>query len=97
MNDHALSNVVREALLQLEADGHIVIVSTTIGPILDAIANKVADVVPRTDLSLRELSATRLLINQAIHDTRFFDWEMPTLTGLTIEEFSIVARKLPRV
>jgi len=43
------------------------------------------------------LSATRLLINQVIHDTRFFDWETPTLTGLTIEEFSIVAGKLPRV
>ncbi|MRH98137.1 hypothetical protein GH784_23030 [Agrobacterium sp. CNPSo 675] len=52
MNDHALSNVVREALLQLEADGHIVIVSTTIGPIVDAIVNKVADVFPRTDLSI---------------------------------------------
>ncbi|MNL49307.1 hypothetical protein D3C87_1722330 [compost metagenome] len=27
---------------------------------------------------------------------QFFDWEMPTLTGLTAEEFGTVAGKLPR-
>ncbi|MFK0275017.1 hypothetical protein ACIQUG_15135 [Ensifer sp. NPDC090286] len=96
MDDPVLRNAVREALLQLETDGHIVIVSTTLGPIVEAVANKVADVVPNTELSLRELYATRQLINLAIHDNRFFDWEMPTLTGLTAEEFRIVANKLPR-
>lgn len=96
MDDPLLRNAVREALLQLETDGHIVIVSTTLGPVVDAVANKVADVVPNTELSLRELYATRQLIYQAIQDNRFFDWEMPMLTGLTAEEFRIVADKLPR-
>lgn len=96
MDDPVLRNAVREALLQLENDGHIVIVSTTLGSLVDAVANKVADVVPNTELSLRELCATRQLINHAIHDRRFFDWEMPTLTGLTAEEFRVVADKLPR-
>jgi len=96
MDDPVLRNAVREALLQLETDGHIVIVSTTLGSLVDAVANKVADVVPNTELSLRELYATRQLINHAIHDNRFFDWEMSTLTGLAAEEFRIVADKLPR-
>lgn len=72
MDDPLLRNAVREALLQLETDGHIVIVSTTLGPVVDAVANKVADVVPNTELSLRELYATRQLIYQAIQDNRFF-------------------------
>ncbi|QSZ60062.1 hypothetical protein [Rhizobium sp. ZX09] len=96
MGDTDLRNAVREALLQLETDGHIVIVSTTPGSLVNAIANKVAEVVPHAELSLGELYATRRLIDYAIRDHRFFDWEMPTLTGLTAEEFRIVADKLPR-
>ncbi|NVD41745.1 hypothetical protein HT585_23015 [Ensifer sp. HO-A22] len=96
MDDPVLRNALREALLQLETDGHIVIVSTTLGSMVHAVANKIADVVPHTELSFRELYATRQLINQAIHDNRFFDREMPTLTGLTAEEFRIVADKLLR-
>jgi hypothetical protein len=33
----------------------------------------------------------------AINDKRFFDWEMPTLTGMTAEEFSRLAEKLPNI
>lgn len=91
MDDADLRNAVRVALLQLEADGHIVIVSTPPRSLVNAIANKVAEVVPHTELSLRELYATRLLIDYAIRDHRLFDWEMPTLTGLTAEEFRVVA------
>ncbi|EFO29947.1 hypothetical protein TRICHSKD4_5787 [Roseibium sp. TrichSKD4] len=36
------------------------------------------------------------MILQALSDKRFFDWEMPTLTGLTSEEFKAVANKLPK-
>ncbi len=96
MDDADLRSAVREAFLQLETDGHIVIVSTTPGSLVNAIANKVAEVVPHTELSLREQYATRLLIDYVTRDHRFFDWEMPTLTGLTAEEFRIVADKLPR-
>ena len=41
-------------------------------------------------------SCTPLLIDYAIRDHTSFDWEMPTLTDLTAEEFRIVADKLPR-
>lgn len=58
--------------------------------------SKVAEVVSHAELSLGELYATLLLINYAIHDHKFFDWEMPTLTGLTAEEFGAVSDKLPR-
>lgn len=58
MDDADLRNAVREALLQLETDGHIVIASTTPRSLVNAIANKVAEVVRHTDLSLRELYAT---------------------------------------
>lgn len=42
MDDADLRNAVREALLQLETDGHIVIASTTPRSLVNAIANKVA-------------------------------------------------------
>lgn len=72
MDDADLRNAVREALPQLETHGHIVIVSTAPGSLVTAIANKVAEVVPHTELSLRELYPTRLLIDCAIRDHRFF-------------------------
>jgi hypothetical protein len=61
-------------------------------PSIQLIANRVAEavlaVVPNTSLSLNELSGVRSLIFQAISDKRFFDWEMPTLTGFNADEFA---------
>lgn len=45
MDNADLRNAVCEALLQLETEGHIVIVSTIPVPLLNAIANKVAEVI----------------------------------------------------
>lgn len=55
----------------------------------------ISTILPRTDLTAQELTGVRRLIYQAIADKRFFDWEMPTLTGFTAKEFETIAGKLP--
>jgi hypothetical protein len=38
----------------------------------------------------------RRLVWHAVSNKQFFDWEMPTLTGFTAEQFGEIAEKLPR-
>jgi hypothetical protein len=47
-------------------------------------------------LTSSEMAGLRSLVLHAISDKRFFDWEMPTLTGFSAEEFRQIAEKLPR-
>ena len=96
MRDPLLSKTVATALGELERDGDLVIASPSIEPIADRIAQAALAVVPSTALSHLELLGVRSLILHAISDRRFFDWEMPTLTGFTAAEFERIAEKLPR-
>lgn len=96
MQDKLLSKTIAMALGELERDGDLVITSPSIEPVADRMAQAVLAVVPNTALSHLELLGVRSLVLHAISDKRFFDWEMPTLTGFTAAEFEGIAEKLPR-
>ena len=96
MQDQLLSKTIAMALDELERDGDLVITSPSVEPIADRIAQAALSVVPSTELSHLELLGVRSLILHAVSDKRFFDWEMPTLTGFTAAEFERIAEKLPR-
>jgi hypothetical protein len=95
MRDEALSKIISETLLSLEREDQLVILSSP-----DVLADRIVDdaqlVIPHTGLTQNELFGVRSLILHAIADKHFFDWEMPTLTGFSAEEFDQIARKLPR-
>ena len=95
MEDQQLSRAIAKMLGDLEREGELVITCPSIQLIADRVAEAVLAVVPNTSLSLNELSGVRSLILQAISDKRFFDWEMPTLTGFNADEFEQIAKKLP--
>ena len=96
MTDQQLSRAMTNALGELERDGEIVVTSASIEPLANRLAEAALNVVPSTDLSLDEIVGVRSLILHAISNKQFFDWEMPTLTGFTAEEFERIAGKLPR-
>ncbi|MBY8824980.1 hypothetical protein [Sphingomonas colocasiae] len=96
MQDKLLSKTIAMVLGELERDGDLVITSPSIEPVADRIAQAVLSVVPNTALSHLEMLGVRNLVLHAISDKRFFDWEMPTLTGFTAAEFEGIAEKLPR-
>lgn len=95
MEDNHLSQTIVMALGDLEREGELVDTSSSIERVADRIAEAVLGVVPNTSLSVEELFGVRSLILHAIESKSFFDWEMPTLTGFTAEEFKQIADKLP--
>lgn len=96
MDDEKLSLSIAMELSRLESEGEIVVTCPSVEPLADRIATKVLEIVPNTGLSQIELLGVRSLILHAVSDKKFFDWEMPTLTGFSAEEFSRIAEKLPR-
>lgn len=96
MDDEKLSLSIAMELSRLESEGEIVVTCPSVEPLADRIASKVLEIVPNTGLSQIELLGVRSLILHAVSDKKFFDWEMPTLTGFSAEEFSRIAEKLPR-
>jgi hypothetical protein len=91
-----LMTQIKRALSKLEESGDIVMCTIPNVP-ANAIYNCVRDVLPSDELSALELSAIRALIFQAVSDKRFFDSEMPTLTGLSAKEFKALVDKLPNI
>lgn len=89
-------DVLKQALLDLEEQGEIVLCSAnhSAARFLEA---RLRSVVPSAEITPVEFSSLRALVLMAINDKRFFDWEMPTLTGMNAEEFSRLAEKLPNV
>ncbi|TYC52413.1 hypothetical protein FMN50_17980 [Rhodobacterales bacterium] len=96
MNDNLLFQSIKKALLNLEERGDIVLCASDTNIPAKRIYETVSELVPNERLTTAELSGLRALILQAVSDDRFFDWEMPTLTGLTSDQFKEVARKLPK-
>ncbi|MES5045430.1 hypothetical protein [Rhizobium nepotum] len=90
-----LRSIIRNALEELERDGEIVICSSNPNHITDFLNDRLRVLTPTDTMTPVELAGLRSLVYHAINDKRFFDWEMPTLTGLTAEEFANLAAKLP--
>jgi hypothetical protein len=96
MNDPILESAIAAELGRLEADSEIVVCTTSPLRLAKRLHDAVRGVVPDTGLTQQELLAVRSLIFHAVNTPSFFDWEMPTLTGATAEEFRAIADKLPR-
>lgn len=96
MTDLLLEKVIADEIGKLEIDEEIVVCSTSPNRAARRIGDAVLGVVPQTSLTTSELWAVRSLILHAIETPGFFDWEMPTLTGATADEFRAIADKLPR-
>jgi hypothetical protein len=96
IKSRTIADVVFDALLRLEQDNEIVICSASPQSAATKIATEVRCEVPEIGLTAVEMYAVRSLILYAIADKRFFDWEMPTLTGFNAEQFKEIAEKLPR-
>ncbi|MEL7259641.1 MAG: hypothetical protein AAFN80_17715 [Pseudomonadota bacterium] len=95
-NDLLLVQVIEATMKKLEQADELVICSETPTKVATEIAKAVDHIVPDTGLSFLEMSGVRALILQAISQPAFFDWEMPTLTGFSAEQFEAIAEKLPR-
>ena len=95
-DDPLLDQTVAAALGQLEADQEIVVCTASPNHVVERLSSAILAVVPHTGLTASELYGLRLLVLQATANRAFFDWEMPTLTGFSAEEFEAIANKLPR-
>ena len=92
--DTRLIKAISNALLVCEADSSLVITSTVISDIAQVVADKVKLEYAGGVISPDEMNGVSSLVFNAIADKKFFDWEMPTLTGYTAEEFGEIAHKL---
>lgn len=91
----ALIQAIGKAITDLDEASELVLCSDDPTNCASKIANSVSHIVPNTGLNSSEMRGIRSLILHAIEDKRFFDWEMPTLTGFSAEQFRTIADKLP--
>lgn len=96
MSKDLFMQLISRALLELEERGDIVLCVDSAKKPAKHIYDALGELMPNDKLTASELSGLRALVLQATNDQRFFDWEMPTLTGFTAEEFRTIAGKLPR-
>ncbi|WP_104663322.1 hypothetical protein [Ensifer adhaerens] len=94
MRDEILLAAIADVLVQMDQAGDVVC-ATHVGHIARRIHDAVLEVVPSTGLTDTELAGVRSLMLHAVADQRFFDWEMPTLTGFSADGFRQIAEKLP--
>ncbi|RFA26239.1 hypothetical protein CAI21_17315 [Alkalilimnicola ehrlichii] len=89
---------IENHLRELEARGDIVITTPTISPIVDGLVSSLRHTYEgmygEGAFTTSELEAIYSLIFEAVHDERFFDWEKPTLTGMTKDQFEALGRKI---
>lgn len=96
MTENLLMQSIKSALLDLEEQGGIVLCASEPDFPAKFIYEAVSGLAPSDQLTITELAGLRSLVFQAVSDKRFFDWEMPTLTGLTADQFKAAANKLPK-
>lgn len=92
---HDLVEAILDALKSLEEEEELIMTTSVPGRLAVKIRDRIANEIPIPPVSTIEFSAIRALIRHAVDDRRFFDAEMPTLTGLTAEQFLDLAAKLP--
>ena len=90
----ALNQAISDALVQAEKDQNIVITTNNIHDISALISDKVKTVYAGGLLSPEEIKGLYNLINHAVQDKSFYDWEMPILIGYTAEQMDDLAKKL---
>ena len=93
--DPALAAKLGETIKALEQQGELVIATAFPSRIVEPLHDAVRTLYSTSTLSSTELAGVRALILHAIENQTLFDWEMPTLTGFTADEFRQIADKLP--
>ena len=89
-----LINAISKALIECEENSDLVITTAVIDQISEVIADKVKTEYSGGIISPEETLGVTSLIFHAIEDKKFFDWEMPTKSGFTAEEFDSIATKM---
>lgn len=87
---------VKVAVSSLESADMLVCVAD-LDVVSKRLASQILEQTPQLAIASTELSGLRSLAYEAINDKRFFDWEMPTLTGFTADQFKAIIEKLPKV
>jgi hypothetical protein len=95
-DQRSLIQAIGEAIIELDKVNDLVLCSDDPTKCATKIAASVGHVVPDIGLSSLEMYGIRSLILYAIADKKFFDREMPTLTGFSAEQFKAIADMLPR-
>ncbi len=89
----SIKDAIAEALVKSEGKGDIVIAISIINNITEPMAEAVKAVYAGI-FTNQELAALSNLVFQATSDTKFYDWEMPTLVGFSREEMQNLGAKL---
>ncbi len=89
-----LIEAITESLQECEESGDLVIAISTPATISCRISEKVREVYSGELFTPEELLALSSLIFHAASDKKFYDWEMPTLTGYTAERMQELGRKI---
>ncbi|MGY3876741.1 hypothetical protein [Aeromonas enteropelogenes] len=89
----SIKDALAEALTKSEEKGDLVIATSVINNVTEPMAEAVKAVYAGI-FTNQELAALSNLVFQATSDTKFYDWEMPTLVGYTREEMQSLGEKL---
>jgi len=89
----SIKDALAEALTKSEEKGDLVIATSVINNVTEPMAEAVKAVYAGV-FTNQELAALSNLVFQATSDTKFYDWEMPTLVGYTREEMQSLGEKL---
>jgi hypothetical protein len=88
-----IKDALADALKRSEEKGDLVIATSVINNVTEPMAEAVKAVYAGI-FTTQELAALSNLVFQAVSDTKFYDWEMPTLVGFTREEMQSLGEKL---
>lgn len=89
----SIKDAIAEALVKSEEKGDVVIATSVINNVTEPMAEAVKSVYAGI-FTNQELAALSNLVFQATSDTKFYDWEMPTLVGYSREEMQSLGAKL---
>ena len=91
-----IAKILQRSLRELEERGDIVICTQSEDALVKGLCERLEQYLPNQEISVSEFIGIRALIFQATRNSAFFDWETPTLTGFSKEEFELIAQKLPK-
>ncbi len=92
--DEKLTTAISVALKKAEDNDNIVITTSTINDVASVIADEIKKVYAGGVLSSDEIFGICIVLLHAVEDKKFYDWEMPTLSGFKAEEIKKLAIKL---
>jgi hypothetical protein len=93
MSQSTLKDVLIESLKEIEADGDIVISTTTPSVVINKLVEAVGRVYP-VDLTEDEFAAVKNSVNVTCEGLKLDDWDFQTHIGLTKTELKAVLNKL---